>query len=201
MPQQFSGTTGRELICKRFFSPCARSYAFDRRACGYARGEGVGCLFLKPLKSAIADGNPIRAVIRGTGVNQDGKTHGVTTPSATAQEALIRSVYKTSGLDPFHTTYVEAHGTGTPTGDPLEAKAISRVFCKPQTRKEALLMGSIKTNIGHLEGASGIAGIIKTILMLEKGRILPHLNYERPNDKIPMQDWGLEVLLSPLMTM
>jgi acyl transferase domain-containing protein len=150
-------------------------------------------LFLKPLKSAIADGNPIRAVIQGTGVNQDGRTHGVTTPSATAQEALIRSVYKAARLDPSDTTYVEAHGTGTTTGDPLEAKAISRVFCERKTRKDALLMGSIKTNIGHLEGASGIAGIIKTVLMLEKGVILPHLNYERPNDKIDMQKWGLEV--------
>jgi len=150
-------------------------------------------LLLKPLKSAIADGDPIRAVIRGTGVNQDGRTHGVTNPSATAQEALIRSVYKTSRLDPCHTTYVEAHGTGTPTGDPIEARAISRVFCEPKTRKEPLLMGSIKTNIGHLEGASGVAGIIKAVLMLEKGVILPHLNYERPNDNIDMQNWGLEV--------
>lgn len=175
-----------------FFSADARSYAFDSRACGYARGEGVGCLFLKRLDIAIAEGDPIRGVLRGTGINQDGKTPGVTVPSGIAQESLIRSVYHAAGLDPQQTTYIEAHGTGTPTGDPIEARAISRVFSERATRASPLLIGSIKTNVGHLEGASGIAGVIKTVMMLERGKILPNLNFEKPNDKIDMEKWGLE---------
>ena len=144
------------------------------------------------MKTAIADGDPIRGVLRGTGINQDGKTPGITVPSGIAQEDLVRTVYQAAGLDPQHTTYVEAHGTGTPTGDPIEARAISRVFNEKATRAGALLIGSIKTNIGHLEGASGVAGVIKTVLMLERGKILPNLNYEKPNDKIDMEKWGLQ---------
>jgi acyl transferase domain-containing protein len=176
----------------RFFSANARSYAFDNRACGYARGEGVACLLLKPLKTAIADGDPIRGVLRGTGINQDGKTPGITVHNGIAQEDLIRSVYQAAGLGPQHTTYVEAHGTETPTGDPIEARAISHVFNERAARAGPLLISSIKTNIGHLEGASGVAGVIKTVLMLEKGKILPNLHYEKPNDKIDMEKWGLE---------
>jgi acyl transferase domain-containing protein len=153
------------------------------------------------LKTAIADGDPIRGVLRGTGINQDGKTPGITVPSGIAQEDLIRSVYQTASLDPQHTTYVEAHGTGTPTGDPIEARAISRVFNEKARRAGPLLIGSIKTNIGHLEGASGVAGVIKTVLMLERGKILPNLNYKKPNDKIDMQKWGLEASFEFLVLM
>ncbi|KAH8799346.1 putative polyketide synthase [Xylogone sp. PMI_703] len=177
----------------RFMSPDGRCYTFDDRANGYARGEGVGCVILKPLEDALRDGDTIRAVIRGTGSNQDGKTSGITLPSGTAQELLIRSVYESAGLDPLETSYVEAHGTGTSAGDPLEAGALSRVFCPARSSDEPLRIGSIKTNIGHLEGASGIAGVIKTILMLENKILLPHRNFKNPNPRIPFHDWKLKV--------
>ncbi|KAL6715297.1 hypothetical protein ACLMJK_007562 [Lecanora helva] len=177
----------------RFMSPDGRCYTFDDRANGYARGEGVGSIILKPLADALRDGDTVRAVIRGTGSNQDGKTSGITLPNAYAQEALIRSTYKNSGLDPTETTYVEAHGTGTPAGDPLETGALSKVFCPTRSPEEPLKIGSIKTNVGHLEGASGIAGVIKTVLMLENKIILPNRNFQNANPRIPLYDWKLKV--------
>lgn len=153
----------------------------------------MGCVILKPLADAVKDGDTIRAVIRGTGSNQDGKTSGITLPSGAAQESLIRSVYEAAGLDPLETTYVEAHGTGTPAGDPLETGALSRVFCPDRSEDRPLRIGSIKTNIGHLEGASGIAGVIKTILMLENKTLLPNRNFQNPNPRIPFKEWKLKV--------
>ncbi|ENH98624.1 hypothetical protein COCC4DRAFT_45906 [Bipolaris maydis ATCC 48331] len=175
----------------KFLSPDGRCYAFDERANGYARGEGVAVLLLKRLEDALADNDTIRAVIRGTGCNQDGKTPGITMPNSVSQEALIRSVYKKAALDPLDTTYVECHGTGTQAGDTTEASALSKVFSPG--RRLPLLIGSVKTNIGHLEGASGLAGVVKSILMLEQGVILPNRNFERPNTKIPLEKWNLRV--------
>jgi len=132
----------------RFLSPDGRCYTFDERANGYARGEGVGCLFLKPLSDALRDGDPVRAIIRNTGSNQDGKTSGITLPNGQAQEELIRSVYAKARLDPALTSYVECHGTGTLAGDPVETGAIARVFTSirgPKARK--LRIGSVKTNV------------------------------------------------------
>ena len=174
-------------------SPDGRCYTFDDRANGYARGEGVGCLILKPLQDALMDGDTIRAVIRGTGSNQDGKSSGITLPNIAAQEELIRSTYESAGLDPIETSYVEAHGTGTPAGDPLETGALSRVFSPNRLFDEPLRIGSIKTNVGHLEGASGIAGVIKTVLMLENDVILPNRNFQTANPRIPLYDWKLKV--------
>ena len=181
------------LTLPRFLSPDGRCYTFDERANGYARGEGVGCLYLKPLDAAIQDGDTIRGVIRNTGVNQDGKTSGITLPSGKAQEELIESVYSKAGLNPLDTTYVECHGTGTPAGDPLETGAIAKVFGPGRPPEKPLRIGSVKTNVGHLEGASGVAGVIKTILMLENGVILPNRNFEKPNKQIPLEDWKLKV--------
>jgi acyl transferase domain-containing protein len=180
----------------RFLSPDGRCYTFDSRANGYARGEGVGVVYLKPLADAIRDGDTIRGVIRNTGVNQDGKTAGITLPSRDAQEALMRSVYKGAGLNPLETSYVEAHGTGTPAGDPLEAAAISNVFGPGRPIDEPLIVGSIKTNVGHLEGASGVAGLIKTILMMENQLILPNRNFEKANERIPLKKWKLKVRIT-----
>lgn len=177
----------------RFLSPDGRSYTYDHRANGYARGEGAACIVLKPLADALRDGDSIRAVIRNSGVNQDGKTSGITLPSGEAQSSLIASVYKSAGLDPLETTYVEAHGTGTPAGDPIEASALSKVFSPGRPQDRPLHVGSIKTNIGHLEGASGLAGVIKTVLMLENKTILPNTNFEIPNPRIPLDDWRLNV--------
>jgi len=131
----------------RFLSPDGRCYSFDERANGYSRGEGVGCVFLKPLEDAIRDGDPIRAVIRNTGSNQDGKTPGITLPSREAQEDLIRSVYAKARMDPLDTCFVECHGTGTPAGDPLETEALANVFTKGRSPEKPLLIGSVKTNV------------------------------------------------------
>lgn len=150
-------------------------------------------MVLKRLDDALRDGNPIRAVIRDTGVNQDGKTETITTPSGEAQEALIRACYARAGLDPAQTTYFEAHGTGTPTGDPIEVKAIASVFKNTRSGDEFLRIGSVKTNIGHTETASGVAAIIKVALALEKGQIPPSINFKKPNEKLRLDEWKLKV--------
>ncbi|KAI8626581.1 hypothetical protein F5Y19DRAFT_446210 [Xylariaceae sp. FL1651] len=170
-----------------FLSPDSKSYSFDQRANGYARGEGVIALVLKPLRDAVKDGDMIRAVIRSTGTNQDGRTPSLTQPSPEAQEELIRHVYKKADLSFEHTRYVEAHGTGTPVGDPIEMKAIGRVFRPYRSAEEPLYVGSVKANIGHLEGCSGLAGIIKSIMILEKGIIVPNALFERVNSNIDVE--------------
>ncbi|KAJ5021191.1 hypothetical protein J3E71DRAFT_186571 [Bipolaris maydis] len=178
----------------KFLSPDGRCYAFDERGNGYGRGEGVGTVFLKPLADALKDGDPIRAVIRGSASNQDGKTSGITLPNPVAQEALIKDVYHVADLNPIDTSIVEAHGTGTAAGDPLELRALTNSFCganRPEDRP--LIIGSIKSNLGHLEGASGIAAVVKAVLMLEQEVILPNQNFEKPNPRIPFVDWKLRV--------
>ncbi|RTE81726.1 hypothetical protein BHE90_003791 [Fusarium euwallaceae] len=172
-----------------------KSYSFDERGSGYGRGEGVATLVLKRLDDALQDGDPIRAVIRNTGVNQDGKTNGITYPSAESQEMLTRAVYDQAGLDPKETAYVEAHGTGTIAGDKIELGAVQKVFC-PNKNSE-LYVGSVKANMGHLECTSGLAAVIKTALILEKGYIpsvpsLVHLktslrDIDKYGIKIPQQ--------------
>ncbi len=166
---------------------------FDERATsGYGRGEGVASIILKPLEEALRDGDTVRAVIRNSGSNQDGKTLGITMPNRDAQLSLIRSVYKSARLDPLDTGFIEAHGTGTAIGDPIEASAIGEVFRRPIS-KTPLYIGSLKGNIGHLEGTSGIASMIKTVVMLEKGFILPNCDFKVMNPEIPMADWNMKV--------
>jgi acyl transferase domain-containing protein len=176
----------------RLLSPAGKSYAFDSRASGYGRGEGSATVILKRLDDALRDGDPIRAVIRGSGLNQDGKTDTITTPSQEAQEELIRAVYRKAGLDPSHTAYFEAHGTGTPTGDPIEARAVASVFKDKRTREQPLRIGSVKTNVGHTETASGLASIIKVALALEKGQIPPSINFEKPNEQLHLEEWNMK---------
>ncbi|OJD32113.1 polyketide synthase [Diplodia corticola] len=176
-----------------FLSPDSKSQSFDHKANGYARGEGAAVVVLKPLADAIRDGNTIRAVIRGTGVNQDGKTPGITLPSAKAQEDLIRATYAQAGLDMASTAYFEAHGTGTPAGDPLECSAIAATISAARPKDKPLLVGSVKTNIGHMEGASGLAGLIKAVYAIERGVIPPNLWYEKANPRIPLEKWGLKI--------
>ncbi|KAI1138716.1 hypothetical protein F5Y05DRAFT_403935 [Hypoxylon sp. FL0543] len=159
-----------------FLSPDSLCYSFDHRANGYARGEGVVVVVLKRLPEAIRDGDMIRAVIRATGTNQDGHTPGITQPSLSSQEELIRKVYRNCGLGFESTRYVEAHGTGTLIGDFTEAKALGRVFRSSR--------GSVKANIGHTGGASGLAGILKCIFILERGIIPPNALFEKLNPKI-----------------
>ena len=179
----------------RLLSPDGRCYAFDDRATsGFGRGEGSACIILKPLEAALKDGDPIRSIIRNSGANQDGKTAGITMPNGEAQASLIQSVYRVAGLDPLQTDYVEAHGTGTATGDPIEAAALGKVFGRGPGQSPVVI-GSIKSNIGHLEGTSGIVSVIKTALMLEKGFYAPNCDLQTPNRKIPFQKLNLKVKL------
>ncbi|KAL5321033.1 hypothetical protein ACEPPN_011843 [Leptodophora sp. 'Broadleaf-Isolate-01'] len=170
-----------------------RSFSFDSRGTGYGRGEGCGMVVLKPLEQALKDNDTIRAVIVGSGINQDGKTPGITMPNGDAQESLIRSVYESAGANPRDTGYVEAHGTGTKVGDPIEATALRNVFGEGRTARMPLFVGSVKSNIGHLEAASGIISVIKTAMMLERGFILPNHDFKKPNEKIPLAKWNLKV--------
>ncbi|KAK5957266.1 Type I Iterative PKS [Knufia fluminis] len=174
-----------------FLSTEGKSFSFDHRAEGYARGEGVGSLIVKRLPDAVRDGNTIRAVIRGTGVNQDGRTPGIAMPSSAAQESLMRKVYASAKLDFEDTMMVEAHGTGTAAGDPLEASAIAKIFQSSRS-SIPMIIGAIKSGIGHLEGGAGIAGLIKAILILERGIIPPNVNFEKVNPKIPWRKWKLQ---------
>ncbi|QDS78194.1 putative PKS-like protein biosynthetic cluster [Venturia effusa] len=173
-------------------SDAGKCYAWDDRASGYGRGEGITTLILKPLTQAIADGDSIRAIIRGTAVNQDGKTPTITSPSAKAQEDVIRECYRRASLNPKDTPYVEAHMTGTMVGDPIEAKAISSIFTKDRTLGDSMIVGSIKINLGHMEATSGLAGVIKTVLAFERGVIPPSLNFDRPNPAIDLENWKLK---------
>ncbi|KAJ4859547.1 KR domain-containing protein [Trichoderma breve] len=176
-----------------FLSPDSKSMSFDHKANGYARGEGAAVVILKPLADALRDGNVIRAVIRGTGVNQDGRTPGITVPSSKAQEELIRVTYASAGLDFKQTGYFEAHGTGTPVGDPLECAAIAATFGQVRPESDPLLIGSVKTNIGHMEGAAGLAGLVKAVYALERGQVPPNLWFEKANPRIPLAKWKLKV--------
>lgn len=176
-----------------FLSPDSQCYSFDDRGNGYSRGEGVAMLVLKRLSKAMEDGDTIRGVIRSTATNQDGRTPSVTQPSATAQAALIQKTYQLAGLDFKDTAYFEAHGTGTSIGDPIEAEGISDAFTKHRTLQNPLYVGSVKANIGHLEPSAGIAGLIKTILVLEKGVIPPNALLKNLNPKILADKWLLNV--------
>ncbi|KXG50430.1 Acyl transferase/acyl hydrolase/lysophospholipase [Penicillium griseofulvum] len=181
------------LATQNFLSPDSLCYSFDERANGYARGEGTLALVLKPVSAAIEDGDMVRAVIRSTGSNQDGHTPVLTQPSPQSQEELIRHVYKQAGLSFDETRYVEAHGTGTPVGDPIEMRAIGRVFRKSRTADEPLYVGSVKANIGHLEGASALASLVKSILILEKGIIPPNALFEKINPAIDVDFFKIKV--------
>ncbi|KAL4786915.1 hypothetical protein BJX76DRAFT_364738 [Aspergillus varians] len=178
-----------------FLSPDGKCFAFDERANGYGRGEGVATVVLKRLKDAVAAGDPVRAIIRESVLNQDGKTETLTSPSQDAQEALMRDCYAKAGIEPSQTQYFEAHGTGTATGDPIEAGAIAAVFqSHRRTENEALRIGSVKTNIGHTEATSGLAGVIKVVLAMEMGALPPSINFEKPNPRLTLDEWRLKVV-------
>ena len=173
-------------------SATSTCHTFSDQADGYARADGIGSLYLKRLSDALRDNDPVRAVIRGSAVGSNGKTRGISAPSATAQEAVIRKAYQKAGLDFDATQYIECHGTGTPVGDPIEVEALSRVF--KRTTNNPLLIGSVKTNVGHSEAVSGLSGIIKTVLALENGRIPPTIGVGRVNPKIKTAEWGIEIV-------
>ncbi|KAF3768085.1 hypothetical protein M406DRAFT_80584 [Cryphonectria parasitica EP155] len=175
-------------------NPDGKCYVFDSRGSGYARGEGAAAVVLKLLDNAIADGDPIHGVIVQSALNQDGKTAGISLPNPDAQADLMRQVYASAGVDPGETLYVEAHGTGTQAGDNAEVGSISKVFCdESKSRKTDLYLGSVKSNIGHLEAASGVAGLIKTILVLKKGQVPPHLDLETPKPSLKLDERRIKV--------
>jgi acyl transferase domain-containing protein/acyl-CoA synthetase (AMP-forming)/AMP-acid ligase II/acyl carrier protein len=182
-----------------FMAPDGRCKAFDARADGYVRSEGVGVVVLKPLTKALADGDPVYAIIRGTAVNQDGRTNGLTAPNRRAQEAVLREAYQDAGVAPAEVQSIEAHGTGTALGDPIEAAALGAVLGEGRPAERRCALGSVKTNIGHLEGAAGIAGVIKVALALHHGEVPPSLHFEQPNPHIPFEQLPLRVqtMLTP----
>lgn len=176
-----------------FLSPDGLCYSFDDRANGYARGEGVVCMVIKPVPDAMRDGDIIRAVIRSSGSNQDGRTPVISQPSAQRQVDLIQYVYQKAGLDFSPVRYVEAHGTGTRIGDPIEMEALGRVFGGYRSASEPLYVGSVKANIGHCEGSAGLAGVLKAILVLEKGIIPPNALFKRLNSAIDTERYHVAV--------
>jgi acyl transferase domain-containing protein/SAM-dependent methyltransferase len=181
----------------RMLSPDGRCKTFDASADGYGRGEGAGVVVLKRLADAVADGDRILAVLRGSAINQDGHTSGLTVPNGPAQQALIRHALANAGLGAAEITYVEAHGTGTALGDPIEVGALAAVFSGGRPPGEPLLLGSVKSNIGHLESAAGIAGLIKVILALQRREIPPHLNFVTPTPHIAWNEIAIEVPTVP----
>ena len=181
------------LSHSRMLAPDGRCKTFDAAADGFARAEGCGVVVLKRLADALADGDRILAVIRGSAVNQDGPSSGLTAPNGPAQEAVIREALARSGLAPRQVGYVEAHGTGTQLGDPLEVHALGAVFGADREPDQPLLIGSVKTNIGHLEGAAGVTGLIKLVLSLQHRAIPSHLHFRNPSPHIAWADLPLRV--------
>ncbi len=174
-------------------SPSGQCFAFDARANGYVRGEGAGLIVIKPLSAAQRDGDRIYATIRAAVVNQDGNTSSMTVPGQDTQAEMLRQAYREAGMEPSRVTYMEAHGTGTPVGDPIETLALGEVLSDGRPEGETCIIGSVKSNIGHLESASGIAGVIKAALVLHKGEVPLNLNYKTPNPDIPFEQLKLKV--------
>jgi acyl transferase domain-containing protein/acyl carrier protein len=171
----------------KMLSPTGRCRTFDNSADGIVRGEGCGVVVLKRLSDALTDGDSILALIRGSAVNQDGASSGLTVPNKVAQEALIDRALTIAKLKPSQVSYIEAHGTGTSLGDPIELRALSVALNKGRSSEEPLVVGSVKTNIGHLEAAAGVAGLIKTILAMQHQTIPPHLHFQNPSSYF---DWN-----------
>ncbi|AOI68336.1 hybrid non-ribosomal peptide synthetase/type I polyketide synthase [Burkholderia ubonensis] len=182
----------------RMLSPDGRCKTFDAAADGYVRGEGCGMVVLKRLADALADGDRVLGIVRGTAVDQGGAGGGLTVPSRDSQERVIRRALNQAGVAPGDVSYVEAHGTGTSLGDPIEVEALAGVYGPGRAASEPLVIGSVKTNIGHLESASGIAGLIKVLLSFEHDRIPAHLHFTQPNPHTPWQDIPIRVAADPV---
>ncbi|MEK1831002.1 polyketide synthase [Priestia megaterium] len=165
-----------------------RCRAFDQRANGFVPSEGVGIVMLKSLEAALEDGDHIYGVITGSGINQDGKTNGITAPSAPSQTALEQEVYDRYEINPETISYVETHGTGTKLGDPIEIDALTDGFRKYTTQTQYCAVGSVKTNIGHTLAAAGVAGLIKVLLCMKYQTLVPSIHYEKQNEHINFKD-------------
>ena len=184
-------TTSMIFARAGMLSPDGRCKTFDGDANGYVRGEGCGTVVLKRLSDALRDGDNVLAVVRGSAVNQDGKSQGITAPNELAQEKVLRAALEDARLKPEEVSYIEAHGTGTPLGDPIELAALNTVYGKE--RSDKLVVGSIKTNMGHLEAAAGVAGFIKLVLSIHNQTIPKHLHYSTPNPYIDWSNIAIEV--------
>ncbi|WP_395028687.1 condensation domain-containing protein [Robinsoniella sp.] len=179
--------TYRELLIG-VESPDGRSKPFDNDANGTGIGEGAGAVVLKSLCQALKEGDVIYAVIKGSAVNQDGTSIGISAPNPCAQAEVLQKAWETAGIDPLNISYIEAHGTGTKLGDPIEIDGIKRAFSKYTSKKKFCAIGSVKSNIGHLDGAAGIAGFIKAVLCIKNHKIPPTLHYKSPNQNIDFED-------------
>jgi acyl transferase domain-containing protein/thioesterase domain-containing protein/acyl carrier protein len=176
-----------------FMAPDGRCKTFDAKANGFVRGEGAGVVILKPLSKALADNDQIYAVIAGSAVNQDGRSNGITAPNRLAQEIVLTQAYKNAGISPNKVQYIEAHGTGTALGDPIEVRALGNILKENRSPDKPCIIGSVKTNIGHLEAAAGITGLIKTALMLKNKKIPASLHFQEPNPHIPFSELLMKV--------
>jgi len=181
------------LTKAHMMAPDGRCKTFDAAANGYVRGEGVGMVVLKRLSDALADGDRLLAVIRGTAVNHDGRSNGLSAPNGPAQEAVLRTALADARLAPHQINYIEAHGTGTRLGDPIEIEALRNVLVEGRPADQPLLVASLKTNIGHLESAAGVAGLVKVVQMLRYGKIPPHLHLKTINPLLKLDDVPLEI--------
>jgi len=177
----------------RMLAADGRSKTFDASADGYSRGEGCGVVVLKRLADAVASRDTILGVIRGSAINQDGPSGGLTVPNGASQQQVIRRALDAAGVAPAAVSYVEAHGTGTSLGDPIEVEALAQVYGQGRAPGEPLLVGSVKTNIGHLEPAAGMAGLIKILLAFKHGELPRHLHFRNPNPHIPWKDVPVKV--------
>jgi len=174
-------------------SPTGQCHTFDADADGYVQGEGAGSIILKPLSKALRDKDRIYAVLTGSAVNQDGKTNGLTAPNGLQQKALLQSAYQAGFKEPEKMSYIECHGTGTFLGDPIELQAIGEVIAPRRDSDKPCWIGSVKTNLGHLEPAAGIIGTIKAALVLKNKQIPPHLNFQNANPHIPLEQYQLKI--------
>jgi acyl transferase domain-containing protein/NADPH:quinone reductase-like Zn-dependent oxidoreductase/acyl carrier protein len=181
------------LTKAHMMSPDGRCHTFDAAANGYVRGEGCGVVVLKRLSDAVAASDRILALIRGSAVNHDGRSNGLSAPNGPAQEAVIHAALRDAGLQPRHVSYIEAHGTGTRLGDPIEIEALRAVFGRDRSEHQPLVVGSVKTNIGHLESAAGIAGLLKIILALRHSQIPPHLHLRTINPLLKLDETPIEI--------
>ncbi len=187
----------RSLVNAGMLATDGMCKTFDARADGYGRGEGCGVVVLKRLTDATADGDRIRAVILGSAVNHDGASAGLTVPNGPAQERVIASALERAGVQSADVDYLEAHGTGTDLGDPIEVHAAAAAYGAGRSPDRPLMIGSVKTNVGHLEGAAGVAGLIKIVLAMESGTIPRHLNFESPNPRIDWERLPIRVVADP----
>lgn len=180
-------------IENRLFNDEGRSFTFDTRGNGYGRGEGVGIVVLKRLDDALRNGDTIRAVIRNSGINSDGRTNGIMLPNQAAQERLAKTLFQNLPFNPSDVQYVEAHGTGTKAGDKVEVNTIRNVFCEGRESENPVFVGATKPNLGHSEAASGTAGLIKTVMAMEKGLIPPNILLENFKPGLEPGHWSMEV--------